>query len=93
MQEYFIIANSFAAPFCSDESRTYVTGQTPLIALQEFATRYSHPYGLYAAAAYKSADAYHKGEKPLAKWLSNKSRQDTTVGKNPKDGYAEYVVS
>ena len=36
-----------------------------------FKTKYSHPCGLYAATAYASADAFHKGEKPLAKWLCN----------------------
>jgi hypothetical protein len=71
MPEYFIKANSFAAPFFSDDSSGFVEAGSPEAALESFATAYSHPAGLYAAAAYASADAFHKGEGPLAKWLCN----------------------
>jgi hypothetical protein len=69
--EYFIFANSFAAPFFSDTSHDFQEAPTPKAALQIFAGRYSHPCGLYAAACYESAEAYHKGTQPLARWLSN----------------------
>lgn len=72
--EYFIVANSFAAPFVSDQSTSFAVGLTPLSALSAFADDYAHPCGLYAAEAYASADAYHKREKPLARWLSNHAR-------------------
>lgn len=72
--EYFIVANSFAAPFCSDQSTGFQASLTPISALAAFAARYTHPFGLYAAEAYASAEAYHKGEKPVARWLSNHAR-------------------
>ena len=71
MSEYFITANSFAAPFFSDTSEKFVSAETPASALEKFAAEYSHPCGLYAAFCYESADAYHKSAKPLAKWLCN----------------------
>jgi hypothetical protein len=73
-QEYFIVANSFAAPFFSDDSTAFVKAASPVEALRKFAANYKHPAGLYAAIAFASADAYHKREKPLAKWLSNHER-------------------
>lgn len=69
--EYFIVATSFAAPFVSDDSTSFETALTPASALVQFARRYKHPAGLYAALAYASATAYHKGAQPLARWLSN----------------------
>ena len=75
MAEYFIVANSFAAPFLSDTSHEFETGPDARAALESFAKRYKHPCGLYAAAAYESAEAYHKGGKILARWLSNHARE------------------
>lgn len=75
MQEFYIEANSFAAPFFSDRSIAYVEAQTAESALIQHAADYSHPCGLYAAAAYTSADARNKGEKPLARWLSNQAKR------------------
>lgn len=74
MPEYFIHAASFAAPFVSDESTGFVTADSPEAALVAFAESYRHSAGLYAADAYASADAYHKREKRLARWLSNKAQ-------------------
>lgn len=71
MPEFFIRANSFAAPFFSDESTGYIEARTPEDALLGYAESYSHPAGLYAALCYASADAMHKGEEPLARWLCN----------------------
>lgn len=71
MPEFFIRAESFAAPFFSDSSTKFVEATTPEDALMLFAGSYSHPCGLYAADAYESADAYHKGAGPLARWLCN----------------------
>lgn len=71
MTEYFIFATSFAAPFVSDQSTGFASGLTPAGALMEFVKSYQHPAGLYAAMAYRSADAYHKGEPSLAQWLCN----------------------
>lgn len=74
MAEYFILANSFAAPFFSDEGTSYAEADTPEAALEKFAADYKHPAGLYAANAYASSDAYHKGEPALARWRCNKAR-------------------
>lgn len=71
MPEYFIVTNSFAAPFMSDMDTQYIFAESPEDALARLATRYRHPAGLYAAVAYASADAYHKGKAPLARWMSN----------------------
>jgi len=84
MTEYFIVANSFAAPFFSDQSTAYAKGETPEAALTDFVAKYSHPAGLYSAACYASADAYHKNQKPLATWLCNSElkNQKVTKGKH-----------
>lgn len=74
MREYYIEANSFAAPFFSDASHAYVEADGPAAALERFASDYSHPCGLYAAVAHSSADARNKGEAPLARWLSNQAQ-------------------
>lgn len=71
MNEYFIIANSFAAPFFSDSSNGYEKGETPKEALASFVKSYTHPAGLYSAKVYESADAYHKGQEAVATYLSN----------------------
>lgn len=71
MPEFFIRANSFAAPFVSDTSERYVTADTAEAALEAFAASYSHPCGLYSADVFASADAFHKGERELARWLCN----------------------
>jgi hypothetical protein len=83
-REYFVTARSFAAPFVSDTSDGYVTAETPQQALEQFAANYKHPMGLYAAEAWASADAYHKGEKSLAQWLSNheQAKQKVTAGQS-----------
>lgn len=72
MTEYFIVANSFAAPFVSETSTKYVEADNPEAALTDFAAGYKDSrFGLYAAMCYANADAYHKGARPLAKWLCN----------------------
>lgn len=69
--EYFIVANSFAAPFCSDTSEHYIEATSPVDALNALERNYKHPAGLYAAAVYSSHKAYTQGEKPLARYESN----------------------
>lgn len=83
MAEFFIRAESFAAPFVSDSSTRFVEAATPEAALELFAGAYRHPAGLYAADAYESADAYHKGAGPLARWLCNheQAKRHATRGK------------
>ena len=75
MAEYFVVANSFAAPLISDQSTEYVQGESPADALERFAAEYKHPAGLYAAALYESADAYHKINRcwPNGSAITNKS--------------------
>jgi hypothetical protein len=82
-REFFIQARSFAAPFVSDESTRFVTAPDARAALERFAADYKHPAGLYAAAAYASADAFHKGADPIARWLCNKEQalREATKGK------------
>jgi len=70
--EYFIVANSFAAPFVSDRSESFEEAESPEEALRLFADRYSHPARLFAADIYASATDYHKNKSPLARWLCNR---------------------
>jgi len=74
MKEYFVVTNSFAAPFISDQGTRFVEAHNPNAALRRVAKEYKHPAGLYAADCYESADAYHKNEPRLARWLSNKAQ-------------------
>ena len=71
MAEYFIVSNSFAAPFFSDQGTGYVEGESPEDAMDQFVLGYNHPAGLYSANLYSSADSYHKGDKELLQWLCN----------------------
>lgn len=73
MGEFFIVANSNAAPFFSDTMHAYAKGADANAALIAYLATKPHPCGMYAAVAYASADAHHKGEEPLARWLSEKA--------------------
>lgn len=75
MKEYFIVANSFAAPIVSDRSTSYVKSADPKEALRQFKANYDHPCGLYAVNVYGSADDYHKEKEPLCQWLCNKAKE------------------
>lgn len=77
MKEYFFFANSNAAPFFSDESTGYIKGKNPEDALQKFRRRYKHPCGLFFAAIYESADAFHKRKKALVMWFSKRADMRT----------------
>lgn len=68
---YFIAGETFAAPFFSERISTYVEAATPEAALEQLSEKMRAELGLYAACAYPSADAYHEGKEPLARWLSN----------------------
>jgi len=80
--EYFIITNSFAAPFFSDTDQYYVKGKNPLDALQEAVKKYKHPCGLYAANLYQSADDFHKNKKRLAYYICNLVIEQERLTKN-----------
>ncbi|HJZ18734.1 MAG TPA: hypothetical protein VJ208_01390, partial [Candidatus Nanoarchaeia archaeon] len=74
MKEYYIIANSFAAPFVSDTSTHWQRGKNPFEALQTFVKEYKHPCGLFSAHLYEDANAESKNKQPLVKWHSNAAR-------------------
>jgi hypothetical protein len=80
MKEYFVKANSFAAPFFSDSSEVYVKGENPKKAMEKFVKEYTHPCGLYAANLYENADAYHKKRKILVEYRSNEAEFMQKVG-------------
>ena len=82
MKEWFIKANSFAAPFVSDDSTEFVEAKTAELALLKFIKEYQHHAGLYAAVVYESAEAYHKNKKPVAKWLCNYEIEKMRLTKN-----------
>ncbi len=76
MNEYFIVANSFAAPFFSDQSTHFIAADSAEDALDKFILTYKHPLGLYSAAAYFDANDFHKGFSPMASYLSPKAEKD-----------------
>lgn len=73
MEEYFIVANSFAAPFVSDTSEAWWNGTDPEDALLAFRKEYKHPAGLYCAYLYKDANDYKKKKQPLASFMSQEA--------------------
>ena len=68
MPEYFVVSNSFAAPFVSDKQFRYATGSTPQEALESFTEHYTHRRGLYSADLYSSAKDYHQSKPPLLRY-------------------------
>lgn len=88
MSEYFIEANSFAAPFFSDTSEHWIEANNPKEALEKLAIEYTHPCGLFAAVCYKDANARYKGQKPIAKWLCN---HELAKQENSPEGSYSYL--
>lgn len=99
MNEHFVVAMSGAAPIFSDRTFHYVAAMDPpdpereLIAFARDV--YKHPSGLYSAAIYESADAFHKNQDPLHSLLSDRAysenkaraeryREHLTIGIPPK---------
>ena len=75
MSEFFVVANSGAAPFFSDTSKQFVEADTPELALEAFKDAYSHPCGLYSAVVWQDANAYEKKAEALATYLSEKAKK------------------
>ena len=74
-REFFVVANSGAAPFFSDTTKGFVGGLTAVLALEAFKEEYSHPCGLYSAGIWLDANAYEKETEPLATYLSEKAKK------------------
>lgn len=91
MPEYFIHGNTFAAPFVSERFSYYEEAPTAAEALVNFASGREKYPGVYAANAYGSADSFHKGEAPLAKWRSNHAiaAEGANVLRSGGPGHAE----
>ena len=66
--EFFVYTMSDPAPFCGDGDTEYRKGKDADAVLARVIKSYDHPAGLHYAAIYESADAYHKGKKPVAKY-------------------------
>lgn len=83
MAEFFVKAQTFAAPFCSDELVRYIPGEDPVEAVEAWVESRPHPCGIYYAAVYANADDMHRGRKPLCEWKSNyqRAREEATKGK------------
>ena len=67
-KEFFVVTMSDPAPFCGDVDHCYRKGLTAEIVLERVKAKYDHPAGLHAVGVYKSADAWHRGNKPLAEF-------------------------
>jgi len=70
MKEYFIIANTFAAPFVSETIETFTKGKDAKDAMKNFID--GHKNEIYSARGYKNADAFYKKEKPVVNYDCNK---------------------
>lgn len=66
--EFFVHTMSDPAPFCGDADTFYRTGPDATIVLNRVKAKYDHPAGLHSVSVYKSADAFHKNQKPLASY-------------------------
>lgn len=74
MTEYFIDGSTFAAPFVGDPVKRFIESETPQAAILKLVDEMKDStFPLYAANAYHSSDDALKGEKPLAKWRSNRA--------------------
>jgi hypothetical protein len=82
MTEYYIVAQSFAAPFFSDTSTHWIVAECAEHAINKLRDQYKHPAGLFAALCYLDANAQSKGEKPLAKWLCNHEAEKERLTKD-----------
>lgn len=74
MHEYFIVANSNAAPFVSDTTTHFILAEDPAKAIGGLIAEYTHPMGLYAANVYQDANDYHKNKEPLLQYLSDRAK-------------------
>ena len=74
-REFFVVANSGAAPFFSDTSKEFVEGPDAVLALEAFKEKYSHPCGLYSASIWLDANAYEKQVEPLATYISEEAEK------------------
>ena len=74
MSKFFVVANSRAAP-SSVTIKKFVDGSTAEQAMESFRENYAHPAGLFSAALYFDANAYHLKAKPLVMWLSDKAKK------------------
>lgn len=68
-----MVANSFAAPYFSDTDKVWRKGKTARAVLDAFVKNYKHPYGLYWAGVWRDANAFTRGHKALAEYLSKES--------------------
>lgn len=85
MNEFFIVATSFAAPFISETTEHYIKAESPEAALEQLAATYAETViktGLYSATAYASHRDYHERKDPRAQWLCNHEieKQRLTAG-------------
>jgi hypothetical protein len=80
MHEYFVVANSNAAPIVSDTSTEFQQASDAEDAGNSIRLKYNHPFGLYALVVYEDANAYHKGKKPLYRWLSDRALKSEKHG-------------
>jgi len=96
--KYFIVANSFAAPFFSDTSTDFIVADSAKEALEKFVQKYNHPFGLYSAGCFKFSDEYHEGKGPIASWRCNLvlEMENATKGKGScsicHDNYDTFTV-
>ena len=79
MAEYFVVSTPLSSVHVSREgvsfdvtNTCYAKGESPDAVLSEFVERHNRDYRfrLYAAALFADANAYHKFQEPLLRWLS-----------------------
>ena len=73
-KEFFINYVTFPAPFFGERGQEYQEADTAREAL-EIAAK-----GMYRAEAYENADAFHKKQEPLARYMSNRALAESKAG-------------
>ena len=86
MKEFFVITNSNGAPVFSDTDSQFIKAKSAEDAVAKARKNYKHPAGLFSLGVYANADYYHKGQDPLAVWLSKRADMRTNGIKCPRCG-------
>lgn len=76
MKTYQFQTNSNAAPFCSDSNSGFIEAESPMQALKEVVSKYTHPAGLYSASINEATVE----NKMVARYLSSRAATSYCAG-------------
>lgn len=69
MKEFFFVIHSKATHICSETSNGFIKAKTATEALKKIRKKHSRGY-IFSTGVFADANACHKGEAPIARWLS-----------------------